>query len=115
MSRGFGRLQRSLMAIIRHHGRPMTFAEIRGERRHPTRERSVRRALRSLVDDYMLIAIGDGGRREPTRYFIHPLIIRKAGDKDLWQAFEGDPGAEEAVDKMTASMARETRGASEPL
>jgi hypothetical protein len=82
MSRGLGALQRVLWQTIRRHDRPMTFAEIRAEaiggddvELTASFERSLRRALHRMVEGGGLIAIGDGGRSDPHRYFIHPLII----------------------------------------
>jgi hypothetical protein len=49
-----------------------------------------------MVKDGGLIAIGNGGRGDPFRYFIHPLIISRMGDtpkaRALWQAFEARSG-----------------------
>jgi hypothetical protein len=49
-----------------------------------------------------LIALGDGGRKEPHRYFFHPmfLAVREKSDPEvppLQAAFNADPGAELAV------------------
>lgn len=57
-----------------------------------------------------LLAIGDGGRAEPFRYFIHPLVIGMMGntpDADaLQKALEADPGANAAANKFMAENAR---------
>jgi hypothetical protein len=91
MSRGPGRLQleRALFAEIQLHGEPTTFEDIRALIRKdfdladdtkldPWLERSLRRALQRMVTNGGLIAIGGGGRADPFRYFIHPMIIASA-------------------------------------
>ena len=70
MSRGLGRLQWCLMDAIESHGKPMTFADIRIQAKkdlgaewwvtHPSFERSLRRALQTLVRSEMLITLGKG-------------------------------------------------------
>ena len=79
MSRGMGKMQRSLMAEICLNGKPMTFEEIRASIRkginaapdaklRASFERSLRRALHTMTNGSVLIAMGDGGRGEPFRY-----------------------------------------------
>lgn len=118
MSRGLGLMQRVLWFTIRQHGKPMTFDEIRaallvgaepGVGLRSSSERSLRRALHRMAENGGgLIAIGDGGRADPYRYFIHPLIIGMMGrtpEADaLQQALEADPGAEKAAAKAMAEM-----------
>jgi hypothetical protein len=115
MSRGLGKLQRVLFATIQRHGKPMTFDDIRaeaigddGDRLSASFERSLRRALHRMAENGGLIVIGDGGRADPYRYFIHPLIIGMMSDTPeadaLRQALEADPGAEKAVAKWMAEM-----------
>jgi hypothetical protein len=90
MSRGLGKTQTALLLTIRLHGKPMTFAEIRAsvrrhrdmqpdERLRPSFERSLRRALHRLVEEWELIAMGEGGRGEPLRYFVHPTRLYRQG------------------------------------
>ena len=118
MSRGLGKLQRVLFATIQQHGKPMTFDDIRAEaiggddvKLTASFERSIRRALHRMVTDGGLIAIGDGGRADPYRNFIHPLIIGMMGKTPeadaLQQALEADPGAERAAAKSMAEMQRD--------
>ena len=117
MSRGLGRLQRALFAAIQRHGKPMTFEDIRnvirqdfemddGAKLYPSFERSLRRALHRMVRTSGLIAIGDGGRGDPYRYFVHPMIIgmmaKTPETEALQQALQADPGAEKAVATLIA-------------
>jgi hypothetical protein len=114
MSRGLGKIEKFLFATILRHGKPMTFGDIRAEIRQrlgvqanakfrASFERSARRALHRLTGNLFLIAMGDGGPGEPFRYFLHPLGIRMMADtpeaRALWEAFEADPGANEAMVK----------------
>ena len=90
MSRGPGRLQRSLMDTIEAHGKPMTFAEVRTAVKqdtgaewyvtHPSFERSLRRALHTLVHNEILITLGKGRPSNPFRYFHHPFLIAMIGE-----------------------------------
>jgi hypothetical protein len=91
----------SVERLLGHHittlSKPSTFAEImesllaeigsnepfeiwRDNR--SSRVRSLRRALRSLIDKGFVVEIGRGGRRDPFRYFLHPALFETAG-KDL--------------------------------
>ena len=92
MSRGLGRRQLALMHTIQAHRKPMTFENIRAELRavwelpadarfRPAFERSLRRALHSLVRDSLLISIGGGGPGDPLRYLPHPMLVGASGDK----------------------------------
>jgi len=116
MSRGPGKLQRALWELILEHGKPITFAEIRvgllqemGDdyRLRPSVVRSLRRALHRMAEDGELMAIDDGGRAEPYRYFIHPLIIGMMGKTPktdaLYQALKADPGANNAANECLAA------------
>ena len=91
MSRGLGRLQRCLMDAIESHGKPMTFADIRLQAKkdlgaewyvtHPSFERSLRRALRALVRDELLITLAKGRPGNPFRYIHHPILIGMMGER----------------------------------
>jgi hypothetical protein len=130
MSRGLGTMQRLLLGLILDHGRPMTFDQLRAavkadytadqpdpDRRsaleywvrRPVFERSMRRAIHSLLG-WWLIALGDGGRAEPHRYFFHPTRIDMEGDQTLKAALQAaldadpDPGAKEAMRREGAKF-----------
>lgn len=78
MSRGPGYLQRYLFGLL--NGEPITFAEIlRIAKPHevtymPHIERSLRRSLKKMIDDQVVIALGRGGPGEPHRYAVHPML-----------------------------------------
>ena len=59
------------------------------------RVRSLRRAMKSLVDDHSLIAIGEGGPADPKRYWLNPMMIAMSGNKDDLppQCSSASPGA----------------------
>ena len=103
MSRGFGRLERGVMALIERAGKPMTFVAIRAAMEAKLRptfdERSLRRAVHRLTEKCMLIAMGNGGPGDPLRYFVHPRIgmMRDqdaARTEAMQSALKADPGAE---------------------
>jgi hypothetical protein len=55
----------------------MTFAEIRVRARiGDSRERSARHGLQGMVKHGVVIATGSGGKGDPLRYSINPLIAR---------------------------------------
>ena len=68
----------------------------------------MRRSLRRLVEDGMLIAIGEAGPGEPTRYAFSPMIIAMQGDMDRFKAAGAMisvlPGGEAALDKSARMM-----------
>ena len=118
MSRGFGQMQRKLLAAINRHGKPMTFGEMRDEllpqndglepdvRLLRSFDRSAYRALHRLVSQNVLITIGSGGRADPFRDFPHPMVIAMAMPPDetnaLMDALATDPGANDALNKCLA-------------
>jgi hypothetical protein len=100
MSHGPGITQRFLWQTVCIHGKPMTFAEIRSVaayaailpgvvRLAPSVERSLRRALQTMVRDEVLLALGSGGRGDPHRYFPNPLLAAAAGDEARFEAWVG--------------------------
>ena len=73
-----------------------------GARLPPSFERSLRRALQRMVSHGGgLIAIGRGGRADPFRSFMDPLLIAMAMTKEqgkAWlDALAADPGAAQAM------------------
>jgi hypothetical protein len=103
----------------------MTFDDIRtvilqeleaetGTRLRPSLVRSLRRALHRMAEGGGLMAIGDGGRADPYRYFIHPLVIGMMGKTSkadaLRHALKADPGAGRAAAKGMAKMFRQGSG-----
>jgi hypothetical protein len=78
MSRGAGYLQRYLFGLL--NGKELTFAEIiRIAKPHevtymPHLVRSMRRSLRKMIDDQVVIALGRGGPGDPHRYAVHPML-----------------------------------------
>lgn len=121
MSRGLGKWERTLLMLIRAYGKPVTFDVIRsgaiesfGEKFTPSVERAMRRALHGLVGKTMVIELGDGGRAEPFRYFIHPMVIgsmqahKQPEAEALKKALEADPGAEAATERwMTRTFSKD--------
>ena len=113
MSRGLGKMQRMLLGLIREFGEPMTFDQMRLAmgltdklEAWPSLKRSMHRALHSMVVSGELIALGDGGRADPYRYFFHPVILYLMKDQALQEAFDADPGAKEAVRRNTTKLAK---------
>jgi hypothetical protein len=109
MSRGFGKMQHAVLGVIRRHGKPMTFAEMCGvsdpfDPLSPSMVRSARRALHRLVDAEMLITIGEGGRAEPYRYFLHPMCIVFMGKTPEADALMAALQADEAA-SLAANIA----------
>ena len=79
MSRGAGYLQRYLFGLLLN-GKELTFAEIiRIAKPHevtymPHLVRSMRRSLRKMIDDKVVIALGRGGPGGPHRYAVNPIL-----------------------------------------
>jgi hypothetical protein len=46
---------------------------------NPSRVRSIRRALRTLIDKGFIIELGRSGRRQPFRYCVHPELFESCG------------------------------------
>jgi hypothetical protein len=116
MSRGLGEKQNALLVTIRCYGKPMTFADMRahiiqaidaapGEKLRVSFERSLRRALHRLTDDFILTAMGNGGPGDPLRYFITGDILGNTPQAHaLREAVEADSGAEVAAARLNARI-----------
>jgi hypothetical protein len=91
MSRGPGYVQRYIFGLLMQNKKPMTFAEILA-RAYPPGSfngdmakalgganvggvRSLRRALQKMIKDGTLIALGEGGRAAPHRYYIDDMLL----------------------------------------
>jgi hypothetical protein len=77
----------------------MTFAEImdpppdHGCGHHPQFIRSVRRALRKMIDDGAVVTVGKGGPGDPFRYCLNPLLTAMFASSDaLVDAIQADGG-----------------------
>jgi hypothetical protein len=78
MSRGYGVMMQVLSGVLRKSAQPMTFDQIRrkafpeafkpGYELRASAERSLRRALKNLVDRGSILATGEGGPGDPKRY-----------------------------------------------
>jgi hypothetical protein len=87
MSRGHGRLQRFWIKVAAHgEGEIWTFDDLcrsafpeayePGMEMKPSFKRSLRRALKGMVEDGNIIPLGAGGRTDPFRYCINPSLLR---------------------------------------
>ena len=122
MSRGYGILQRNLFQLITDARKPMTFGEIRtvvlqdlgvndpDRKLRPSFERSLRRSLKALADGGAIMALGEGGRGDPKRYWLDPLMVAITGDKEAFHEamtiLEADPGASLACTRRMQRMAK---------
>jgi hypothetical protein len=110
-------MQRYLFGVIGQSDKPMTFAEI-AARAFPegsfeadmakvlggsnvARVRSLRRALRKLCNEGVLLIIGEGGRHEPHRYCLDPIFVAITGNKEDYAKADAvvsaDPEASKAA------------------
>jgi hypothetical protein len=124
MSRGPGYMQQYLFRLLRHSDKPMTFVNILA-RAFPegsyeagmvkalgpgnvARVRSLRRAMKGLVDDNAVIAIGEGGPADPKRYWVNPMMVVMSGNKDDFDKatamLEREPGGVAAMNKTARTM-----------
>jgi hypothetical protein len=75
-----------MLGAIESHGKPMTRVEVKKDVgaewyvTHPSFERSLRRALHTLVRNECLITLGKGRPGSPYRYFLHPFLIAMIGE-----------------------------------
>jgi hypothetical protein len=80
--------ERWIFATLCRQGKPVTFAELRtlaepdaafrAGLRGTSLESSLRRALNGMIRDKTVIALGAGGRADPYRYAINPLMTALA-------------------------------------
>jgi hypothetical protein len=122
MSRGLGKLQREIkhaLTVVFNKGYgPMRFADIRNwfiaryggdpesHKLSPTRERSLKRALKGLTDkDEVLIFDGKGGPGDPRRYITVECFAAATGEKvkDTAHAKAIVAELQDAVRKATAA------------
>lgn len=121
-----GTVQRYLVKLVVNSDKPMTFADIlacaypegsyEGDmvkefgQVNVGRVRSLRRALKNLVDDETLIAIGEGGPADPKRYWLNPLMMALCDnwnkeDLDRISAvLQNEPGGTAAANKAARSF-----------
>jgi hypothetical protein len=106
--------------IIKESDNPITFAEICAHilqswgvndpdtKFKPTFQRSLRRALKGIVDDGAVMALGEGGPGDARRYCINPLLVAVGGTTEEYERaaamLKADPGAEVACAKMMQAM-----------
>jgi len=116
MSRGHGALQHNLANLILQSPDPMTFAEIAAVAFPPGsyeadisrvgRVRSLRRALRRLCDDGTIMKIGDGGRGDPYRYWLNPMMVAMTGDKKFYRKLNKRIAADPALTAAANAIAK---------
>jgi hypothetical protein len=124
MSRGPGYVQRYLTGLVLGSDKPMTFADILAcafaegsyeadmikelGKGKVAIVRSFRRALKKLVDDNTLIAIGEGGPGDPKRYWRNPMLLALFGSEGQYEeamaALEAEPGGKAAMDEAARAM-----------
>ena len=123
MRRGFGIIQRCLFASIRDADKLMTFEEVAqtlypeafkpGYELRASMRRSTRRALKKLIDDRDILALGKGGRGDPHRYCFNPIAFLqiKEAKIDRFEAglklLEGYPQVHNAVSCAAEKIAAE--------
>ena len=126
MSQGLGWLQCWLLyrLVAENPAKAVTFDEILMSIRQswgvndpgnkeligPSLKRSLRRALQRLVETEHVVAIGDGGRGDPFRYCVHPLVLASgAGTKEAYeQAFAAVSAIPAAVLPLSSSLSAAT-------
>ena len=118
--------QRWLLATIKRHRKPISFEQIRaaaleeagaedGARLRPSPERSMRRALHSLVKGGGVVALGTGGQAEPHRYFPSIIVLGMSCDStDEYNAII-DSLDERDVTALSAAMQRQMTSESQSV
>jgi predicted transcriptional regulator len=75
MSKGAGKIQRECFSILVNEG-PLTFDEICGTGElTPATRWSIRRALQKMIRGGAIITKGRGGRGDPRRYSVDPMML----------------------------------------
>jgi hypothetical protein len=126
MSRGHGCIQDYLMKMILHSSNPLTFAEImaiafpEGSYEADMAKicggsnvgaiRSLRRALRRLCDDGSIMMIGKGGRADPYRYWVDPMMLALFGEKEWYDEVCKRIDADPALTAAANAAARRFMG-----
>jgi hypothetical protein len=111
-----------LAKLILSSPNPMTFAEImaiaypeggcEGDmakalgNANVGRVRSLRRALRRLCDDGIIMLIGEGGRGDPRRYWKNPMLVAMSGDKESWRKLTEQISADPALTAAANAAAK---------
>jgi hypothetical protein len=72
--------------------------------------RSLRRALRRLCDDGSIMIIGEGGRRDPHRYWLDPMMLALSGDKTWYEEVRKHIDADPALTAATNASAGRLMG-----
>jgi hypothetical protein len=126
MSRGHGVIQRYLMDLILQSPDPMTFAQIMAIAfpagsyeidiakicggSNVGRVRSLRRALKRLCDERSIMIIGKGGRGDPHRYWLNPMMLALFGDKSQYdevrKKIDADPALVAAANAAAKTFFR---------
>ena len=75
MSKGAGKIQRKCFSILMDEG-PLIFEEICGTSElTPAMRWSILRALQKMIWDGAIITKGRGGRGDPRRYSVDPMML----------------------------------------
>ena len=126
MSRGHGCIQDYLMKMILRSPDPLTFAQImaiafpEGSYESDMAKiiggsnvgsiRSLRRALKRLCDDGSIMIIGKGGRSDPHRYWVDPMMLALFGDKEWYAEVSKRISADSALTAAANASARRIMG-----
>jgi hypothetical protein len=114
------------MKMILHSSDPLTFAEImavafpEGSYESDMAKtiggsnvgsvRSLRRALKRLCDDGSIMIIGKGGRSDPHRYWVDPIMLALSGDKEWYEEVCKRISADPALTAAANASARRIMG-----
>jgi hypothetical protein len=80
-------MERALAGSLRKYRKPVLFSDICTAEDPPAFVRSVRRALQSLIRKEVVIALGKGGRADPHRYCLHPVVAANMYNSKELRAF----------------------------